>query len=780
MTATHIATPRVRRAPSIWRAAVRLRKLAAYIGMAMMAGCEGCDETGTGPKVEQNLKITVNPGLIDVAQGTSGQYTVSVERIGFSGPVALDLRDPLPTGTTITFDPPVIPSGSTTSTATITLDATANVVITNGSPSIQTVVVRGKAPGIDDRFGSMMYSPVLAANAGFTLSMSPPTLTLRPGQSGDALVMVNRQGNFRGPITFRTSTLSSDAVATITPVAGQSDTYLAHITVPATSKPSLYPETVTITGTSSGVSSNYVELSVSIMDASVRVKADRDVRMRAGGQDTATVKLTRGVWFGAPVSLSVDNLAAGLTATFASNPADAASLLTIRAASNVAPGTYPIRIRGTPPTGSGAIDDTYEISAIVDPPLQANAYTMQAPNMNVVSGSFTSSIFNVTRGNGFVDPITVNMSRVDAQSKPLPMPTGMSVSLDQNPITGSFTTIRLNTSSATPAGTYTFVATGVTANAADVTSTFTIVVTAPPVATSVTIYKLVNGTLRNTTSETIANGQIVQLRAVVLDQNGQPMLSEPVTWTTQPSTTALIWTPQGDIKGFGTGTATIVATVNSNTQIRKSIQVAVVAPLTTNVVRMEVEPGNAEITAPASQQYYVNLYGSAFTKMDPEPGTTITYESSNPTIATVNDSTGVVKGIAPGTVTITATYNKNGVFIKEASTPLRVYPAGTAGHYGSAYISTNSNNTRTVRAGQILLFQLFVFDVNGVQKPVGVTPAPVVTSTNSSVVTIAPSTITGGYFYNMVFAPGTAPGKTVTIRYDVMGAGGEIVMTIVP
>lgn len=121
----------------------------------------------------------------------------------------------------------------------------------------------------------------------------------------------------------------------------------------------------------------------------------------------------------------------------------------------------------------------------------------------------------------------------------------------------------------------------------------------------------------------------------------------------------------------------------------------------------------------------------------------------------------------------------NGALINEASTSLFVYGPGSKDHYGSAYISTNNTDTRTIRVGTPLLFQLFVSDVTG--RPVAPTSTlvPDIKPSNPNV-TIVRSTITGGYYYNMIVGAGVAANTTFTVRYDIPGAGGEITMKVVP
>jgi len=752
-----------------------LRKGVMYALLLSLAGCETCEPTATQPPIDQDLTVTVGPTLNDIAQGSAGTYTVTVQRSGVTGPVALDLFSVLPGGASITFNPTTLPTGVSSAVVTITLANDAAIKFFGGTPQPENVIIRAKSGDLV-RYGQFTFRPTLSSAAGFTMNVTPAALNVRPGQFVDGTVLIARQGNYKGAINLGIRNLPNGITATTTLIAGQPDTYRLRVEASASAQPSATKETFRIEADAEGLGGKLFDVAVTVINASFAPRTVREPRMRAGDLDTVTVLLGRGVGFTAPITMSVDNAPAGVTGTFAVNPVvDDAVLFTLRTTASVPAGRHTVQIRGVPQAGSGAIEQTHVINFTVDPPLASNAYVLVPPNVSVVAGSNTSSIFSVNRSSGFAEPVTVTLARAGGAA----LPAGLTVSLDQNPITLSATTMRVNTTAATPTGTYTFVATGIALNAINVTANFNIVVTALPIVTSVTIGKLVNGTPQPTTSETIASTGSVSLTAVVLDQNSQPMSSEGVNWSS-PNTSVVTVSSTGEVTGVAPGLAAITATSKTNAAIRASVAIVVIAPPTTTVARIELEPGNAEITAPATQQYIVALFDATGARVTAEAGTTFEYSSSNTSKATVNAASGLVTGVASGSVTITVRYLRNGVMLRQATAPLFVYAPGSPGHYGSAYISTNSNNTRTVRAGQALLFQLFVFDVNGVQKPTGITPAPTITSSNTSVITIAPSSITGGYFYTMNVAGGAVVGTTVTIRYDLAGAGGEIIMTIVP
>jgi hypothetical protein len=207
-------------------------------------------------------------------------------------------------------------------------------------------------------------------------------------------------------------------------------------------------------------------------------------------------------------------------------------------------------------------------------------------------------------------------------------------------------------------------------------------------------------------------------------------------------------------------------------------------PPTSAVTRIVIEPTNAEITAPATQQYTARLYNASGAVMSAETGGTIEYSASNGTpsnnVATINPTTGLATGVSAGTITITARYVRNGVQVVQDATPLLVYAAGTSGHYGSATMSTNGN-VRTVARGDSVLFQIIVRNTAGAAVTSGVNPEPTVSSSNPGAISVRSTTgPVAGYFFWMKAAPGATLNTEVRIRYDVNGAGGELLIRVAP
>lgn len=667
--------------------------LAATLGA--LTACPG--EAGVVEAETQRLLILASPSEQRVAQGAVTLFTVVAERTSFTGNVTLSV-DPstVPTGVTVEFDPAVLPAGTSQSVARVSVSASAPVAYV-AEPPLSNILVRAAGPGTLRDSTMLKVRLVPSALAGVTMNVTPGDVTMLVGETGEALVTIARQGNYAGPVTMEIiptviAGLAPAAILapTITAVAGAPDTWRVRLFANDANKALEYARVAALTPTLS-LTLRATPLGLAPVSTTMRAfltvnrfnpQTTASTRIVAGTEATSPVQigLNRSARFTAPITMSIDSGPAGITGTFSPNPAiDDVARLTLRVAADVAPGRYFVRVLGVPAAEAFASEQRTRVEVEVTPFVP---YRFTLPTLRVVAGGDTIAPFSLTRQNGFAGRVRVDLRPLNG------LPTGMTLTLAQNPIEQSATTLRVTTTSATPPGIYNVLTVGSTAGFEDVESSFNVTVEAPPI--------------------------------------------------------------------------------------------------TSAVARIEIEPRNAEITAPARQQYSVALFNAAGARIVAENGGTIEYSSSQPAVARISADTGVATGVAPGITSITARYLRNGALIRQDATTLTVYAAGTAGHYGSATISTNNNNTRTLRAGESLVFQVIVRNAAGIKDSTGVTPAPTVTS-SSGTVSIARCTpgVLGcpfaiGYFYTMTAAPTAAVGSQVRIRYDVMGAGGEITMVIVP
>jgi uncharacterized protein YjdB len=139
-------------------------------------------------------------------------------------------------------------------------------------------------------------------------------------------------------------------------------------------------------------------------------------------------------------------------------------------------------------------------------------------------------------------------------------------------------------------------------------------------------------------------GQVVPLVATAQDASGQVLTGRTVTWSSASPSVATV-SATGNVTGVAAGSAVITATIDgvmgSATVNVSQVPVATVtvAPATANVVIGQ------NVTLGATTR---DAAGNVLT------GRVVTWASGATSVATVS-ATGVVTGVAPGTVTITAT-----------------------------------------------------------------------------------------------------------------------------
>lgn len=145
-------------------------------------------------------------------------------------------------------------------------------------------------------------------------------------------------------------------------------------------------------------------------------------------------------------------------------------------------------------------------------------------------------------------------------------------------------------------------------------------------------------------SASVQAGATVTLSALVLDASGNAMRERKVVWASENASIATV-SQSGVVTGVAAGNVQVAASSGG-----KSASAAItVTSRPVSLVR--VTPGSATIAVTGSQPLQAEALDAAGEKVVGRP---VAWSSSNEAIALVS-GTGVVAGIAPGSVTITAT-----------------------------------------------------------------------------------------------------------------------------
>jgi uncharacterized protein YjdB len=176
--------------------------------------------------------------------------------------------------------------------------------------------------------------------------------------------------------------------------------------------------------------------------------------------------------------------------------------------------------------------------------------------------------------------------------------------------------------------------TNITATSEGKTGSATVTVTPAPVATVTVTPSAAN----------VVQGQTQALSATTKDAIGNTLTGRTVTWSSGTTAVATV-SPSGVVTAVAEGTATITATSEGKTGTATiTVTPIPVATVTVSPSSASVKKGNT-VTLTATTR---DAGGHVLT------GRVITWSSSDTSKATVS-STGVVTGVAAGSVVITAT-----------------------------------------------------------------------------------------------------------------------------
>ncbi len=151
-------------------------------------------------------------------------------------------------------------------------------------------------------------------------------------------------------------------------------------------------------------------------------------------------------------------------------------------------------------------------------------------------------------------------------------------------------------------------------------------------------------------SEPLTVGQTAQLTATVKDQNGNVLTDKPVAWKSSSEAVATV-SNAGLATAVGPGTATITATVeNRSGELPLTVRAPDPGP-DNQVAAIEVTPANPSVNVGATLQLSATAKNASGTALS---GVSFVWASDKPGIASVDAEGGMVKGVAAGSATVSA------------------------------------------------------------------------------------------------------------------------------
>ena len=289
-----------------------LRSVAPLL-VALLAAA-GCDDD-PGPLDPGAFTLTGPATAATIVAGGSTTATVTIARSGnFRAPVALSFAA-LPPGVTVTAAPATIESDATTSTLTISAAA-------NATPGDASITVRANAAGMTQRTTAV---PITITPApAFTFALTANAVAVQAGQSATITADITRVGGFAGAVTFAVEGLPAGVTAQNVTTNGNT------ATITLVSAPGTVATTVSLvvraTATGMPERTAVTQLTVTPAPGFTLAVAPGTARAEEGRVGTVVANLTRVGGFAGAVTLSLENLPAGVTATPVTTAAATANL----------------------------------------------------------------------------------------------------------------------------------------------------------------------------------------------------------------------------------------------------------------------------------------------------------------------------------------------------------------------------------------------------------------------------------------------------------------------
>ncbi|HEY6849260.1 MAG TPA: hypothetical protein VI320_24050 [Terracidiphilus sp.] len=348
----------------------------------------------------------------------------------------------LPKGMTASFNNS---TASAETPSTLTFSAASSV-----AAGTYTAIVTGTS-------GTAKESLTIAltvSDGSFSLSASPNAFTVlagQPGWSSSIDLTVEDQAGFSGKVGLAVSGLPAGVTSALANL--NSSTTRLMFKVASTATPGTYP--VKVTGASGSVtSSTTIALTIPTPNFTLSSTTSDLALLVGGSAETSTIEVANQNGFASSVSLAASGVPAGVTATFSWTVTTSKSVLTFKAASTTAPGTYAVTVTGK----SGALVRTTALVLTIPQP--AFTMTSSASSLELIMGSSVSTKITVTGANG-------SSSNVSLQATGLP--TGVTAMFSP-PATSSVSELTFLAAANTIAGTYSVTVTGTSGSATHATT----------------------------------------------------------------------------------------------------------------------------------------------------------------------------------------------------------------------------------------------------------------------------------------------------------------------
>ena len=330
---------------------------------------------------DASLRVGLQTTAVTVVQGQEASLTASVTRIGdYAGPVTITVQN-VPFG--VTAEVGALSTSGAVTSATLTIRVSPTSL-----PGAYSLVVRGHADPIpEDDIEALVVT--VAAPATYSLGLSVPALTIAQGGIAPATVSLTRV-NYDAPVSLALSGVAGITAAFASNPAGSSTLMTVAV---AAGVPEGAHE-VTLTGQGENLPARTLKFIVTVVDDPVQLISPSGASALQASVISADIIVNRGGYAGS-VQLSVDNLPAGVTASFdPEEPTGTTATMTLMILPGVPVGTYALMVRGV---ATGVPDAVTVFNLTVNASNVLLAAT--PPSVSLFAGASTTASVAITRVN---------------------------------------------------------------------------------------------------------------------------------------------------------------------------------------------------------------------------------------------------------------------------------------------------------------------------------------------------------------------------------------------
>lgn len=540
--------------------------------------------------------------------------------------------------------------------------------------------------------------------------------------------------------------------------------------------------TLAVTPTTLSVQAGGVPTSIAL--ASVESEADAALSNVTGAAGTGTlnVAITRSGGFEGAVTIAVEGLPTGVTASALTiAPGLLTGTITITAAANATVGTATLTVRGT---GTGVTAQTANVQLTITAS-PSFALTLTPTALSVQQGQSGTATANIARSGGFAGSVALTSTGA---------PAGVTVAFNPASATGATSAITVTVGATVAPGVYPITVQGASTGLTNQTAVLTLTVTAPPtpgVALSLAPANL-SVAQGQSGSSTLTLARTNFTGAVALTSTGAPAgMTITFNPTSVTGTTSGITVDVGAAVQVGAYPIVITGAGTGIANASVTLMVTVTAPPASSI-GLAINPSALTIQTGASGTTDLTITRTNFTgavtltSTGAPTGMTVTFNPASVTGTTSQVTvavgasvaagvypitlTGAGTGVANATTVLTVTVTAPSIALSVAPTTLSV----AAGASGTATVTL----VRTSFTGDVAL--------TSTGAPAGMTvtfnPATLTGTTLTSTATVAvgASVAAGSYPITVQGAGTGVANATTTLTVTVTAAAGSIVLTTSP